>query len=759
MSPSHNLTSDPSFKLIWRNVSYTVQGPTFLGLLDGHPKQLVSRSYGEFRCGQLSALMGPSGCGKSTLLGCLTAQRRQGVSGEIVLTGKSQVESTSNSISISKAQPKLRSAFIPQFDVLPDGLTARECLLFATKLKQIHPKYVEALAESVPPIATIGVEAINVTDSSTLPVPPKTSSIARNSFLFPRVRRHSLQQQSRSKQQKLLQERLVDSLLSELQLKHVGHCVVDKLSGGQRRRLSIGQELTGAPNILFLDEPTTGLDSSAAHAVVRLLRDCAHGKCRSLKAFSDQPSHVNQKMMIVVIIHQPSETTLELFDWLHLLGQQAKGLYAGKPANLLSYLRNLDLPCPPDRQPIESLMDMAYGNSNPQAIATLQHHFIVPKTSSSSGSVLIPVRTAFRKHPPPLTLQIFVLLQRHWLKMLRSKFALGTRIIYFILTALLIGTIFPNDSVKETNCPEFDSAIGFLSGNSYKPESNCGQHHGPAYEHSSDNIDSSEMYLKHLNSYDGEQVQSRTRARTNQISRMGFSLITLLLGAMLPLLVSFPSEFSLLQREHTNGDCSIGSMLIAKWMSELPLQTFCPILFTFIADVWLAGLLNFDTSFVQHSNQTGNAFSFGEVENLELWRVSALCSVYLLSSWIAFIQATCIGAWVAPSLTSSLLAGPISLLPLLLFSGVFVRTKIMPSILQVFANFSYLRNSFQLMIHSVYGFDRCANLELKKFNHGPSQDLLKCDLGHLRSLAKGLAELLDVLQQAPVFKATAGKRF
>ena len=43
------------------------------------------------------------------------------------------------------------------------------------------------------------------------------------------------------------------------------------ISGGERKRTSIGIELITSPAVLFLDEPTTGLDACTAAAVIRLL--------------------------------------------------------------------------------------------------------------------------------------------------------------------------------------------------------------------------------------------------------------------------------------------------------------------------------------------------------------------------------------------------------------------------------------------------------------------------------------------------------
>ena len=51
----------------------------------------------------------------------------------------------------------------------------------------------------------------------------------------------------------------------------VGNQFIRGVSGGERKRTCIGMELVIAPAVLFLDEPTTGLDSTTAWAVINLL--------------------------------------------------------------------------------------------------------------------------------------------------------------------------------------------------------------------------------------------------------------------------------------------------------------------------------------------------------------------------------------------------------------------------------------------------------------------------------------------------------
>lgn len=52
----------------------------------------------------------------------------------------------------------------------------------------------------------------------------------------------------------------------------VGTQMTRGISGGERKRTNIGMELIIDPAVLFLDEPTTGLDASTANSVLLLLK-------------------------------------------------------------------------------------------------------------------------------------------------------------------------------------------------------------------------------------------------------------------------------------------------------------------------------------------------------------------------------------------------------------------------------------------------------------------------------------------------------
>ena len=56
----------------------------------------------------------------------------------------------------------------------------------------------------------------------------------------------------------------------------VGGVLKKGLSGGERKRTSIGYELITEPSLLMLDEPTSGLDSNTSTFICQLLRTEAY---------------------------------------------------------------------------------------------------------------------------------------------------------------------------------------------------------------------------------------------------------------------------------------------------------------------------------------------------------------------------------------------------------------------------------------------------------------------------------------------------
>ncbi|KAG2711548.1 hypothetical protein I3760_04G081800 [Carya illinoinensis] len=100
----------------------------------------------------------------------------------------------------------------------------------------------------------------------------------------------------------------VKSLIQELGLNRVagarvGDDRVRGISGGERRRVSIGMDVVSDPKVLILDEPTSGLDSTSAVQIIDMLKTMAETRGRT----------------IILSIHQPGFHIVKLFNSILLL--------------------------------------------------------------------------------------------------------------------------------------------------------------------------------------------------------------------------------------------------------------------------------------------------------------------------------------------------------------------------------------------------------------------------------------------------------
>ena len=72
----------------------------------------------------------------------------------------------------------------------------------------------------------------------------------------------------------------VNKTLNDIDLMSKADSRANNLSGGQKRKLSIGIALIGNPKIIILDEPTAGVDAYSRRHLWTLLKKCKQGKVR-----------------------------------------------------------------------------------------------------------------------------------------------------------------------------------------------------------------------------------------------------------------------------------------------------------------------------------------------------------------------------------------------------------------------------------------------------------------------------------------------
>ena len=94
---------------------------------------------------------------------------------------------------------------------------------------------------------------------------------------------------------------IADEQLDRFSLTDVGGRRVATYSGGMRRRLDIAMSLIGNPPVIFLDEPTTGLDPHARLEVWQSVRELAHGGTTVLLTtqYLDEAEHLADRIAIL----------------------------------------------------------------------------------------------------------------------------------------------------------------------------------------------------------------------------------------------------------------------------------------------------------------------------------------------------------------------------------------------------------------------------------------------------------------------------
>lgn len=242
-------------------------------------KKILDRVTGGVSAGEMACILGPSGAGKSTLLNILAGRMNTAGAGC----------SFSGTLSMGGAVVKpvdVRSsiAYVMQEDALPAMTTPRELLEMSAMLR------------------------LNGEDISPAKVQEQVTHLLQDLRL----------------------EKCADT--------YVGSALFKGISGGEKKRTSVGVELITKPKMIFLDEPLSGLDSYAAWTVMQVCKDLASHGCA-----------------VLCTIHQPSSEIFEMFDKCICLAE-GRTVYCGSVNDVGSYMGRVGLPVSKQHNPADHLL-------------------------------------------------------------------------------------------------------------------------------------------------------------------------------------------------------------------------------------------------------------------------------------------------------------------------------------------------------------------------------------------------------------------
>ncbi|XP_065563370.1 ATP-binding cassette subfamily G member 4-like isoform X1 [Artemia franciscana] len=424
---------------------------------------------------------------------------------------------------------------------------------------------------------------------------------------------------------------IVREVLESLGLHECQNTRTSNLSGGQRKRLAIALELVNNPPVMFFDEPTSGLDSASCMQCIALLKALAYGG-----------------RTIVCTIHQPSARIFEQFDQLYMLAD-GQCIYKGVTSGLVPFLASAGLHCPSYHNPADFAMEVAIGEYGEVAhklilavdsgmcnkytkildengtIESDEKDLKLPAEQSPSTTVKLNLLDSEEyidyggdTFPTSGWNQFVLLFHRSFICILRDQVLTRLRLSSYLLVGLLIGLLY------------------FQIGN------------------------------------EGSKVLSNTGS-------LFFSQLFLMFNAMMPTLLTFPMELSVLKREHMNYWYSLKSYYLAKTLADLPFQIIFPMFYIII--VYFLSDQPQDTS-----------------------RFFMFLGICVMLSLVSQSSGFAIGA--AVKLEAAIFLGPITTIPLLLFSGFFVTLEDIPYYLQWVSYITYVRYGFEGSLLAIYGNDR-----------------------------------------------------
>ncbi|KAM1031870.1 hypothetical protein ACFX2I_035514 [Malus domestica] len=363
---------------------------------------------------RMALLLGPPSSGKTTLLLALAGQLDQDLefSGRVTYNGHGMHEFV----------PQRTAAYISQRDVHTGELTVGETLNFSARCQGVGDRY-EILVElsrrekeeNIKPDADIDIYMKAVTSES------QRAQVVTDYIL------------------KILG---LDVCADTM----VGDDLIRGISGGQKKRVTTGEMLVGPSKALFMDEISTGLDSSTTYQIVNTIKQYVH--------------ILNGTAFISLL--QPAPETYELFDDIVLLSD-GHIVYQGPRENVLEFFESMGFRCPERKGVADFLQEVTSRKDQEQYWASRDEpyrfitveEFVEAFQSFHVGRKLtdelaIPFDKA-KSHPAALTTKKYgvsrtellkACFEREFLLMKRNSFVYIFKLAQLSIMAMITMTLF-----------------------------------------------------------------------------------------------------------------------------------------------------------------------------------------------------------------------------------------------------------------------------------------------------------------------------
>ncbi|CAM8888399.1 unnamed protein product [Rhodiola kirilowii] len=395
---------------------------------------ILKNASGIIKPSRMALLLGPPSSGKSTLLLALA--------GKLDPNLKVKGEVTYNGHRLDEFVPQKTSAYISQNDVHVGEMTVKETLDFSARCQGVGPRY-ELLDE----LARREKEAGILPDSEIDLFMKATAVEGAESSL---ITDYTL---------KLLGLDICQDTI-------VGDDMQRGISGGQKKRVTTGEMIVGPTKTLFMDEISTGLDSSTTFQIVKCLQ---------------QIVHLTEATVLVSLL-QPAPETFNLFDDIILLSE-GQIVYEGPREYVVEFFESCGFKSPERKGTADFLQEVTSKKDQEQYWADrnkpyryipvsefsakfkqfhvgrrLDNELSVPYDKSRSHKAAL----AYTRYSVPKMELIRACFDKEWMLIKRNSFFYVFKSVQLIITAVIASTVFLKTQMHSRNEADAGLYIGAL---------------------------------------------------------------------------------------------------------------------------------------------------------------------------------------------------------------------------------------------------------------------------------------------------------
>ncbi|XP_068660503.1 pleiotropic drug resistance protein 3-like [Aristolochia californica] len=375
---------------------------------------IIKDASGIIKPSRLTLLLGPPGCGKTTLLLAL--------SGKLNPSLKATGEISYNGYRLGEFVPQKTSAYISQHDLHIPEITVRETLDFSARCQGVGSR-----AEIMKEVSRR----------------EKLEGIVPEPDIDTYMKATSVKGLARSLQTDYILKILGLDICADTM---VGDAMRRGISGGQKKRLTTGEMIVGPTKALFMDEISTGLDSSTTFQIIECLR---------------QLVHITDATALISLL-QPAPETYELFDDIILMGE-GKIVYHGPRSGIVQFFEDCGFRCPQRKGTADFLQEVMsrkdqeqywYHTDRPYSYVTVDEFCERFKASQVGQRMHEEILKSFDKskcHKDALFFSVYSLskwqlfkacMTREWLLMKRNSFVYIFKSFQLIIVATITMTTF-----------------------------------------------------------------------------------------------------------------------------------------------------------------------------------------------------------------------------------------------------------------------------------------------------------------------------